>query len=156
MDQIVQEGRSSKLQLEFRETGKWPGKSDGEFDLYGERPVSRLIFHERHSPSSHIDSHGRVLPRCLFLYAAGAHDDGCLLEPVLRGSEYLSDRSAPPGSLKVALTLLEACKRIIVTGGNKRSNVRYWHKADIPAYAASCPLLGVKRTLWGCVLNVCL
>jgi hypothetical protein len=25
-------------------------------------------------------------------------------------------------------------------------NVRYWHKADIPAYVDLCPLLGVKRT----------
>jgi hypothetical protein len=24
--------------------------------------------------------------------------------------------------------------------------VCYWHKADIPAYAGLCPLLGVKRT----------
>jgi len=25
-------------------------------------------------------------------------------------------------------------------------NVRYWLKADIPAYVGLCPLLGVKRT----------
>jgi hypothetical protein len=71
-----------------------------------------------------------VLPRCLFLYAAGAHDDGCLLEPVLRGSEYLSDRSAPPGSLKVALTILKACKRIIVTGGTTRDPMSAFDAVD--------------------------
>jgi hypothetical protein len=32
-------------------------------------------------------------------------------------------------------------------------HVRYWHKADIPAYAVRCPL-GVKRTLGAGVINV--
>jgi hypothetical protein len=27
------------------------------------------------------------------------------------------------------------------------ANVRYWHKADIPACADLCPLSGVKQTL---------
>jgi hypothetical protein len=27
------------------------------------------------------------------------------------------------------------------------SNVRYWHKADVPAYVDLCLLSGVKRTL---------
>jgi hypothetical protein len=36
--------------------------------------------------------------------------------------------------------------RHLILGGLQ--NVRYLHKADIPAYLDLCPLLGVKQTFW--------
>jgi hypothetical protein len=35
-----------------------------------------------------------------------------------------------------------------------RNNVRYWHKADIPAYVDLCLLSGVKRSSNRALLNV--
>jgi hypothetical protein len=37
----------------------------------------------------------------------------------------------------------------------RRTNVRYWHKADMPLAVRECPLSGGKADMTFCTANVC-
>ncbi len=63
------------------------------FSLHREWDVPVVVLHEGHSAPPRPDGGGGDMSGGLFLFPAGADDDGRLLEPVLRGAERVSDRA---------------------------------------------------------------